>query len=130
MPRELITSSDLTDAVPYHYASAASGKTIVFTAGACPLDDEGRIVADDIPGQTRQAMANLTLALHDAGCSHTDIVKTTVFVASASRDDLLKAWDEYVKVFGTDGPPSTLLGVAVLGFPNQLVEIEATAVRD
>jgi hypothetical protein len=31
------------------------------------------------------------------------------------------------EVFGTDGPPSTLLGVSVLGWPDQLVEIEAVA---
>ena len=130
MPRELIASKDLTQAVPYHYAAAAVGQTVVFTAGACPLDETGCIVAEDIPGQTRQAMANLAVALRDAGCSRADIVKTTVFVASSSRDDLVSAWDEYTAVFGTDGPPSTLLGVAVLGWPDQLVEVEAIAVRD
>jgi hypothetical protein len=31
--------------------------------------------------------------------------------------------------FGSDGPPSTLLGVSVLGFADQLVEIEAVAAR-
>jgi len=30
---------------------------------------------------------------------------------------------------GTDGPPNTLLGVATLGYPDQLVEIEAVALR-
>jgi hypothetical protein len=32
-------------------------------------------------------------------------------------------------VYGTDEPPSTLLGVAALRWPEQLVEIEAVAVR-
>jgi hypothetical protein len=31
--------------------------------------------------------------------------------------------------FGRDGPPSTLLGVSLLGFSGQLVEIEAVATR-
>jgi hypothetical protein len=31
--------------------------------------------------------------------------------------------------FGSGGPPSTLLGVSVLGFSDQLVEIEAVAAR-
>jgi hypothetical protein len=31
--------------------------------------------------------------------------------------------------FGTDGPPSTLLGVTMLGYPGQLVEVEAVALR-
>jgi enamine deaminase RidA (YjgF/YER057c/UK114 family) len=57
------------------------------------------------------------------------VVKTTIYVASSDRPDLLAAWEQYEQAYGTDGPPSTLLGVAVLGWPGQLVEIEAIAVR-
>lgn len=120
----------MTRAVPYHYTAAGVGEALVFSAGACPIDGDARVVAaGDIPEQARQALANLTVALEEAGCAHADVVKTTIFVASSSREDLVVAWDEYAKVFGTDGPPSTLLGVAALGWPEQLVEIEAVAVR-
>jgi enamine deaminase RidA (YjgF/YER057c/UK114 family) len=130
MPRQLLGSDRLTSAVPYHYTAAAIGEPVVFSAGACPLDSDARVVAPgDIAGQTRQSLMNLTIALNDAGCTEADVVKTTVFVASSARDDLVIAWDEYTQVFGTDGPPSTLLGVAALGWPEQLVEIEAVAVR-
>ena len=131
MPRQLIGSDRLTKAAPYHYAAAVTGATIVFSAGACPLDGDGRVVAaGDIMGQTRQSVENLRVALEDAGCTQADVVKTTIYVASSSRDDLLLAWNEYESAYGTDGPPSTLLGVAALGWPEQLVEIEAVAVRD
>jgi enamine deaminase RidA (YjgF/YER057c/UK114 family) len=80
--------------------------------------------------EARQSLDNLVVALEAAGCTRADVVKTTIFVASPSRDDLLIAWNEYESVYGTDGPPSTLLGVAALGWPEQLVEIEAVAVRD
>jgi enamine deaminase RidA (YjgF/YER057c/UK114 family) len=80
--------------------------------------------------QTRKSVENLRIALEDAGCTQADVVRTTIFVASSSRDDLLQAWSEYASVYGTDGPPSTLLGVATLGWPEQLVEIETVAVRD
>lgn len=130
MTRQLINSERLHPDVAYHYAAAATGETLVFTAGACPLDSDGRVVAPgDIPGQTRRALENLKIALQDADCQQGDVVKTSVFVASSSRDDLLQAWSEYERVYGADGPPSTLLGVAVLGWPEQLVEIEAIAVR-
>jgi enamine deaminase RidA (YjgF/YER057c/UK114 family) len=52
-----------------------------------------------------QALGNLRTALEDSGATVRDVLKTTVYVAS-----------------------STLLGVAVLGYPGQLVEIEAIAV--
>lgn len=130
MSRQLIGTARLHSGVPYHYASAASGNALIFTAGACPLDRDGRIVTPgDIASQTKQALRNLDVALHEAGCRQDDVVKTTIFVASSSRADLHKAWSEYESAYGTDGPPSTLLGVAMLGWPEQLVEIEAIAVR-
>ena len=80
-------------------------------------------------GQARHAIGNLLAVLHAAGCGPDDVVKTTVFVASTESADLVTAWREVEQVFGSDGPPSTLVGVTVLGWPDQLVEIEAVAVR-
>jgi enamine deaminase RidA (YjgF/YER057c/UK114 family) len=65
--------------------------------------------------------------LRSAGCGLDDVVKTTVYVASSDHADLVAAWEVVEGCFGRGGPPSTLLGVAALGFPNQLVEIEAVA---
>jgi len=41
--------------------------------------------------------------------------------------DLVAAWDVVHAAFGTYDVPSTLLGVTVLGYDDQLVEIEAVA---
>ena len=41
---------------------------------------------------------------------------------------LVAAWNEVAAGFGEHDPPSTLVGVTVLGYPDQLVEIEAIAV--
>jgi enamine deaminase RidA (YjgF/YER057c/UK114 family) len=126
---ELIRSDALTDRAPYAYAAVASDVTrLVFTAGACPLDAAGDTVAPgDIPAQTRQVMANLVTALNAAGVELTDVVKTTVYVASNQQPDLVAAWDVVAETFGDHDVPSTLLGVAVLGYPDQLVEVEAVA---
>lgn len=37
--------------------------------------------------------------------------------------------DRLAAAFGEHDVPSTLLGVAALGYPDQLVEVEAVAVR-
>jgi enamine deaminase RidA (YjgF/YER057c/UK114 family) len=58
----------------------------------------------------------------------TDVVKTTVYVASTQRQDLVTAWNVYREYMGSHDVPSTLLGVTVLGYPDQLVEVEAVAV--
>jgi enamine deaminase RidA (YjgF/YER057c/UK114 family) len=74
-------------------------------------------------------MANLRAALEAAGASLTDVVKTTVHVASQRREDLVAAWNVVAAHFGDHDVPSTLLGVTVLGYPDQLVEVEAGAAR-
>jgi enamine deaminase RidA (YjgF/YER057c/UK114 family) len=100
----------------------------VFTAGACPLDENGVIVgAGDVRFQARQAVANLAEALAAAGAGLADVLKTTIYVASGDRDDLVAAWDVVRAAFGDHDAPSTLLGVAVLGYAGQLVEVEAVA---
>ena len=72
-------------------------------------------------------MANLASALKAAGASLTDVLKTTIYVASGDRSDLVAAWDVIRAEFGEHDAPSTLLGGVILGYPGQLVEIEAVA---
>jgi enamine deaminase RidA (YjgF/YER057c/UK114 family) len=110
--------------VPYEYTSAASG--LVFAAGACPLDAEGRTVAPgDLEAQTRQAVDNLLEALAEAGAAPEDLLKTTIYVVAKERAELVRAWAAVSERLGR--VPSTLLGVSLLGYPDQLVEIEAIA---
>ena len=126
MPIELVRSTALTDTVPYAYAAVTPSGRLVFTAGACPLDHDGTVVSPgDVAAQAKQVMANLAMALGAAGAGLTDVAKTTVYVASGSRTDLLTAWQVVRDAFGDHDAPSTLLGVAVLGYPDQLVEVEA-----
>ncbi|MGH3381429.1 MAG: RidA family protein [Actinoallomurus sp.] len=130
MTSHLIRANGLYDGVEYAYAAVAPPGSLVFTAGACPLDEDGTTVAPgDVRAQARQCVANLVAALAAAGTTLNDVLKTTVYVASAERGDLVAAWAEIRTAFGDHDAPSTLLGVAVLGYADQLVEIEAVAHR-
>lgn len=126
----LVRSPTLSSAAEYAYAAVvAGGARLVFTAGACPLDAGGATVGvGDVAAQARQAMSNLRIALADAGAGLGDVVRTTVYVASSDRGDLGAAWQVVRAALAPNEPPSTLLGVAVLGYPDQLVEIDAVAV--
>jgi len=66
-------------------------------------------------------------ALKDCGATLEDVVYTRVLVASQNQSDLVTAWEKIIKEFGDHDVPSTLFGVTVLGYTNQLVEIEAVA---
>lgn len=128
MSAHLVRCDGLYEDVPYAYASMARQGSLIFTAGACPLDDKGHVVgAGDVRAQAGLAVANLGTALAAAGAGLADVLKTTVFVASAGRADLVAAWEVIRAAFGDHDAPSTLLGVTVLGYANQLVEIEAVA---
>jgi len=118
----------LSEQVPYAYAAVTDAGRAVYTAGACPLDAEGRTVAvGDVVGQAKQVMTNLVTTLGEAGADLSDVVKSTVYVASDRREDLSAVWDVVRAAFGNHDAPSTLLGVSVLGWPDQLVEVEAIA---
>ncbi|PFG41808.1 enamine deaminase RidA (YjgF/YER057c/UK114 family) [Isoptericola jiangsuensis] len=125
----LVRSSTLTDDVDYAYASVVpAGTRLVHLAGACPLDADGLTVAPgDHAAQAGQVVTNLVQALADVGATLADVAYTRVLVASADRADLVAVWRVVRDAFGDHDVPSTLLGVTVLGYPDQLVEVEAVA---
>jgi enamine deaminase RidA (YjgF/YER057c/UK114 family) len=128
MTINLVRSDSLYKEAPYAYASIAPRGALIFTAGACPLDDRGEVVGlGDVRAQASLAVANLSTALAASGATLADVLKTTVYVASADQADLVAAWEVVRAAFGEHDAPSTLLGVAVLGYSGQLVEIEAVA---
>jgi len=131
MPRAvtLIRSATLSDVAEYAYAATAPAEArLIFLAGACPLNDDGSTAAvGDYAGQAARAFANMKTALADAGASVEDVIGTRVLVASTKREDLVAAWQVIRDAFGPHDVPSTLLGVTVLGYDDQLVELEAVA---
>jgi enamine deaminase RidA (YjgF/YER057c/UK114 family) len=128
MTVRLIRSGRLWAGVPYAYAATGGPAALVFTAGACPLGPDGEVVAPgDLAAQAQQAVANLAEALAAADSDLSQVLKTTIYVASSDQADLVAAWDVIRAAFGEHDAPSTLLGVAVLGYTGQLVEIEAVA---
>jgi len=113
--------------VPYEYGAISPAGATLFTAGACPLDSEGNIVGPgDHVEQAGAALKNLIAAMARFGAAPEDLVKTTVYVVG-DRSDLVAVWNVIEAGLAPSRPPSTLLGVSVLGYPGQLVEIEGIA---
>ncbi|WP_406505040.1 RidA family protein [Streptomyces sp. NBC_00212] len=125
----LIRSATLSDVAEYAYAATAPAESrLIFLAGACPLNDDGSTAAvGDYAGQAAKAVENMRTALAAAGASLQDVISTRVLVASARQKDLVAAWEVVRDAFGAHDVPSTLMGVTVLGYDDQLVEIEAVA---
>ena len=118
---------DLAEPPGYAHIVVATGARVVMTAGAVPLDAAGNLVgAGDVRTQARPTLDNLTRQLAAAGATGEDVLKTTVYVALADRADLVACWEEVQQ--SPIAAASTLLGVALLGYAGQQVEIEAIAV--
>ncbi|MET3176747.1 UNVERIFIED_ORG: enamine deaminase RidA (YjgF/YER057c/UK114 family) [Arthrobacter sp. UYCu721] len=125
----LVRSSSLSEVAQYAYAATApSNSRLIFLAGACPLNVDGTTAGvGAYAAQAAKAIENMRLALEAASAGLEDVISTRVLVASTERIDLVTAWEVVRSAFGDHDVPSTLLGVTVLGYKDQLVEIEATA---
>jgi len=128
MTVERRTVDRLAEPSGYAHVAIATGSTLVFTAGAVPLDENGDLVgADDVEAQTGRVIENLLRQLEAGGANADDVVKTTVFVVGESHEAQEHVW-RVVQRSPLATAPSTLVGVARLGYRGQLVEIEALAV--
>ncbi len=101
----------------------------MYLAGQCPLTPDGEVVAGDILAQTDQVVTNTAAALEYAGAAPSDVVRTVIYVVTDDRAVLSSVWNRLTsspiaEAFTT---ASTLLGVAQLGYPGQLVELDVTA---
>ena len=69
------------------------------------------------------------MALASVGATPQDVVRTVIYVVSADRADLGLVWTTLRSsaIAAALSTASTLLGVAQLGYPGQLVEFDVTA---
>jgi enamine deaminase RidA (YjgF/YER057c/UK114 family) len=112
-----------------HVTVVEAGRT-AYLAGQCPLTVSGTVVApDDVLAQVDQVVANAVSALSAIGARPEHVVRSVIYVVSQSATTLPAVWDRFVA--SELGPAfttaSTLLGVAALGYRDQLVELDLTA---
>lgn len=108
----------------YRYAERSGPQ--LFVAGQVPLDSDGKLVGAGSPGvQATRCLDNLQTLLDVHGFTAGDIRQLKVYVVGPHQN-LLDAWTAVTDWFDGPVPPATLLGVHLLGYSDQLVEIDAT----
>lgn len=97
----------------------------VFVSGQVPVDTEGKIVSGGIKAETEQVMKNVEATLALAGCSLSDVVKTTVWLRHA--EDFADFNEVYARFF-SENPPARSTAESRLMIDIR-VEIEAIAYK-
>ena len=108
---------------PYSHAVRAGG--LVFCSGQVALDPEtNMLVGSDAAAQTTQVFRNIRAVLEAAGLELSDVVKTTVLLASMTDYGTVNA--VYAEAFGDHRPARSAFATG--GLPlGALVEIEVIA---
>ena len=133
MAVELINPPGLAAPEAYTHLSVATGTRTVYLSGQVARDGEGNPVGPgDLAAQVEQAYSNVATALAAVGGTFDDVAKLTVYVVDWSPELLAGLGEGVARAaqrLGVDPrKPITLLGVAALGEPDLLVEVEAVAV--
>ena len=103
------------------------GQKLTANWGACYPTAEGKIVATDIEGQTKQSLENVKSILESAGCTMDNVVKTTVLLSDIANFGKM---NEVYKGFFSEGnyPARSAFQAAALP-QGALVEIEVIALK-
>jgi 2-iminobutanoate/2-iminopropanoate deaminase len=103
MEKKIIKTVDAPQAIgPYSQAVEAGG--FVFISGQIPIDPKtGNVIQVDIKAQARQVMDNATAIVSAAGCSMSQVVKTTIYLKSMAD---FNAVNEVYGGYFSSNPPA------------------------
>jgi enamine deaminase RidA (YjgF/YER057c/UK114 family) len=115
----------------YHHVNVAPAGRQVHLAGQCPVDPSGAVVGvGDLMAQVDKVAANIVTALAAVGLDPADAIRTVIYVVPTAPGDLRAVWRRLRESPAAAAleSASTLLGVAQLAFPGQLLEVDVTAI--
>ncbi len=112
------------------YSQAVRAGDLLFISGQLSHDAAGTFLgADDFDVQLQATFDNLDRVLEQFGAGRADIAEVNIFLVELRTNfDATAASSK--RYFGEHRPASNLIGVEALAFPDQLVEIAATAVLE
>jgi 2-iminobutanoate/2-iminopropanoate deaminase len=124
MPHRQSASSDGAPAAIGPYSQGMRTGDLLFCSGQIPLEPTtGELVKDDIEGQTRRCLENLSAIAEAAGGSLANAVRCTVYLTD--MNDFARVNEVYGEFFGGDDPPARV-AVAAAALPKGAdVEIDA-----
>jgi len=112
LDKKIIRTGDAPQAIG-PYSQAVEAGDLVFVSGQIPIDPKsGNIVQVDIRSQARQVMENSKAILAAAGCSMSQVVKSTIYLKNMS--DFAAVNEIYGAYFPSDPPARATVEVSRL----------------
>ena len=113
----------------FSHAVVARGAT-VHLAGQTGMDASGTIVAGGVVAQFEQALANLLIALGEAGGTPDSISSLTIYIVDMDdyRAHAREIGEVWRRLCGTDYPATAGIGISRLWDAEALVEVQGYAV--
>lgn len=125
MTRQAISTSSAPAAIGPYSQAIASGD-LVFCSGQLGLDPSTGEMAEGVEAQAERALRNLAAVLDAAGCSWSDVVKTTVYLADINDFEAVNG--VYARFMADPPPARSTFAVGDLPKGGR-VEIDAIARR-
>jgi enamine deaminase RidA (YjgF/YER057c/UK114 family) len=125
-----VNPEQLHETPGYHHVTVVESRRLAFLAGQCPLDRSGALVGrGDVEAQVDQVATNAQTALAAVHAGPEHVVRSVIYVVSDENEVLSAVWRRFNEsvIRAAFTTASTLLGVASLGFTDQLVELDLTA---
>jgi 2-iminobutanoate/2-iminopropanoate deaminase len=107
-------STDLAPAAIGSYSQAIRTASLLFCSGQIGLDPStGELVKEDVAGQTRRCLENLSAVCDAAGTSLSQAVRCTIYLVDMG--DFERVNEAYGGFFELDDPPARVaVGVGAL----------------
>ena len=125
----LVNPAGLPEPRGFSHAVESQGSRTLWVAGQTGDLPDGTL-PEGLVDQFRQALANVSACLEEAGFPTDSVVRMVIYTTDmgAYRRSLGPLGDAYRQVFGRHYPAMALLGVAELFDPAAKVELLVTAV--
>ena len=129
MVKLLINPDELYDGSPFGMSQAVvdSASGLVFVSGQVDWGLNYHVTQDTVPGQLKNALKNLRIALEAANAEIETLLQVRLYIRGELEDHMDALVPIFAEFLGDSRPAVTGIGVASLASKATLVEVEAVA---